>query len=92
MKTLVPPLGDDDFWNIVKLWAMFVRIAGRPGLVLVLDEARLLAEVLSGPPETRISRGYAASMTKCRKERSQGWVSALLPRRTCSQTTTTVRQ
>jgi hypothetical protein len=76
VKTLVPPLGDDDFWNVVKLWAAFVRIAGRPGLVVVLDEARLLSDVLSGPSRNanyarlrgiydEVSRGAVAGLGLC---------------------------
>ncbi|HJP69486.1 MAG TPA: BREX system ATP-binding domain-containing protein, partial [Sphingomicrobium sp.] len=44
-----PAIADDHFWSMVKLWGMFIRLAGRPGLVLVLDEARLLDEVLTTP-------------------------------------------
>jgi hypothetical protein len=38
-------IGDDDFWIIVRLWASFVRLAGRPGLLLLLDEGRFLPEL-----------------------------------------------
>jgi hypothetical protein len=52
---------------------MFVRIAGRPGLVLVLDEARLLSEVLSGPSR---NANYAR-LRRIYDEVSQGEVAGL---------------
>lgn len=36
-------IGDDDFWVVIQLWACLVRLLGRRGLVVVLDEARLLS-------------------------------------------------
>lgn len=36
-------VGDDDFWVVIQLWACFVRLVGRRGLVVLLDEARLLS-------------------------------------------------
>ena len=44
----VRALDDADFWSVLKLWAVFVRLAGRPGLILVLDEARTLSELQNG--------------------------------------------
>jgi hypothetical protein len=34
---------DAEQWTMIKLWARFARLAGRPGLVLVIDELRMLA-------------------------------------------------
>jgi hypothetical protein len=45
----VPCVEDADFWNMMKLWGCFTQLAGRPGLVLILDEIRLMSEVLTGP-------------------------------------------
>jgi hypothetical protein len=73
VKTLAPPLGDDDFWNVTRLWAVFARIAGRPGLVLVLDEARLLSEVLTAPSRN----GNYARLRQIYDEISQGEVEGL---------------
>jgi len=36
---------DQDFWPMQKLWASFVRQAGRPGYFLFLDEARILCDL-----------------------------------------------
>lgn len=44
----VRALDDADLWSVLKLWAVFVRLAGRPGLILVLDEARILSELQNG--------------------------------------------
>ena len=33
---------DPDFWLMARNWASFLRLAGRPGLVLFLDEAQVL--------------------------------------------------
>lgn len=36
---------DPDFWLMIRHWASLVRIAGRKGLVLFLDEARILCDL-----------------------------------------------
>lgn len=36
---------DQDFWSMIKLCARFTQIADRPGLVLFIDEARVLCDL-----------------------------------------------
>ena len=36
---------DSEQWTMVKSWARFAKLAGRPGLVIVIDELRLLANL-----------------------------------------------
>jgi hypothetical protein len=48
-------VGDADFWPFIKLWGRFIRIAGRPGLVLFIDEARQISDC---DPRTR-ARNHA---------------------------------
>jgi hypothetical protein len=36
---------DQDFWLMARNWASFLRLAGRPGLVLFLDEAQVLCNL-----------------------------------------------
>jgi hypothetical protein len=42
----VPSIRDNDVWSMIKLWAKFVRLAGRSGLVLVIDEIRNLLDLM----------------------------------------------
>jgi hypothetical protein len=43
---------EGDFWPMIRLWALFARIAGKAGLLLLLDEARVLSKVQN--PGTRL--------------------------------------
>jgi hypothetical protein len=36
---------DSEQWTMIKSWARFAKLAGRPGVVLVIDELRLLANL-----------------------------------------------
>ena len=36
---------DSEQWTMIKSWARFAKLAGRPGLVLVIDELRMLANL-----------------------------------------------
>jgi hypothetical protein len=38
-------ISDAEQWTMIKSWARFARLAGRPGLVLVIDELRLVANL-----------------------------------------------
>lgn len=64
---------DDDAWAMFKLWAAFVRIAGKRGLILALDEARLMGDILTGP--TR--RANYAQLSRIFNEIFQGSVSGM---------------
>jgi hypothetical protein len=41
----VSAIADSEQWTMVKSWARFAKLTGRPGLVLVIDELRLLANL-----------------------------------------------
>jgi hypothetical protein len=69
----LPAIGDEDFWTIIKLWARLARLAGRPGLIVVFDELRILSEVTTGP--TRAAN--YAQLFRIYNEFAQGEVSGL---------------
>lgn len=49
-------LGDADLWPSLKLWGQFARITRRPGLMIFIDEARLISDWPD--PRTR-ARNYS---------------------------------
>jgi hypothetical protein len=54
----VAALGDCDLWSAIKLWARFAQLSGRAGLVLVIDELRLLADLTRSARATNYAQVF----------------------------------